>query len=107
MKKHPEIGWRIAQAVPDLYQISDIILYHHERWDGTGYPRGLAGDAIPLMSRIITIVDSFDAMTQDRPYQKKISINEAIEEIKNNMGKQFDPQLAQIFIEKVQQLYFA
>ena len=101
IKKHPETGWRIAQAVPDLYQISDIILYHHEHWDGTGYPRGLAGNAIPLMSRIISIVDSFDAMTQDRPYQKGISTNEAIEEIKKNIGKQFDPQLAQIFINKV------
>ncbi len=106
IKKHPETGWRIAQAVPDLYQISDIILYHHERWDGTGYPRGLAGNAIPLMSRIITIVDSFDAMTQDRPYQKGISTNVAIEEIKKNMGKQFDPQLSQIFIDKILVNYY-
>ncbi|MDD4643156.1 MAG: diguanylate cyclase [Erysipelotrichaceae bacterium] len=101
MKKHPETGWRIAQAVPDLYQISDIILHHHERWDGKGYPHGLAGNDIPLMSRIITLVDSFDAMTQDRPYQKGISTEKAIIEIQNNAGQQFDPHLSKIFVEQI------
>ncbi|MDD3923707.1 MAG: two-component system response regulator, partial [Erysipelotrichaceae bacterium] len=69
--------------------------------DGKGYPHGLAGNDIPLMSRIITLVDSFDAMTQDRPYQKGISTEKAIIEIQNNAEQQFDPHLAKIFVEQI------
>jgi len=101
MKKHPEVGWRISQAVPELYPISDIVLSHHERWDGLGYPRGLIGNEIPLLARIINIVDSYDAMTQDRTYQKAKTNKEAIDEIKKMSGKQFDPNLTKIFVEQV------
>jgi len=101
MKKHPEVGWRISQVVPELYPISDVILSHHERWDGLGYPRGLAGNDIPLLARIINIVDSYDAMTQERIYQKAKSKKEAIAEIQKMAGKQFDPNLTNIFIEQV------
>jgi len=98
IKKHPEVGCRIAQASPDLIHISEYILSHHERWDGSGYPRGLAGNAIPLLSRILMVVDSFDAMTQDRAYRKAMPVEDALQEIRRNAGTQFDPSVAQAFV---------
>ncbi len=98
IKKHPEVGYRIAFSCPELRHIAEYILYHHERWDGQGYPQGLSGEKIPLISRIITIVDSYDAMTQDRAYRKAMSQEAAMNEIRGNAGTQFDPALAQIFI---------
>ncbi|HQM39876.1 MAG TPA: diguanylate cyclase [Clostridia bacterium] len=101
IKKHPEVGYRIAQTAPDLMHISEFILSHHERWDGLGYPQGLKGKEIPLLSRIIAIVDSYDAMTQDRPYSRAKTAKEAKKEILDNAGTQFDPVLAKLFVEKV------
>jgi HD-GYP domain-containing protein (c-di-GMP phosphodiesterase class II) len=98
MKKHPEVGFRIAQASPELTPIACCILHHHERWDGKGYPQGLVGKKIPLLSRILSIVDSFDAMTNDRVYRSAMTKQEAIEEIARNSGTQFDPKIAQLFI---------
>ncbi|MDI9507841.1 MAG: diguanylate cyclase [Bacillota bacterium] len=99
MKKHPEIGYRIAMASPELMSIANYILCHHERWDGKGYPQGLKGKQIPLFSRIISIIDAYDAMTEDRPYRSALTHDEALEEIKINAGTQFDPEAARIFIE--------
>ena len=101
MKQHPEVGHRIAHATPDLVCIADYILCHHERWDGKGYPQGIKGEAIPLLSRILALVDSFDAMTEDRPYRQAMTRADAIEEIKANIGTQFDPVIAKLFIEKI------
>lgn len=101
VKKHPVVGYRIAQSSPELKSISEYILCHHERWDGKGYPQGLSEDHTPLLSRILTVVDSYDAMTQDRVYRKAMTKESAIAEIKNNAGTQFDPNIAQVFIEKV------
>lgn len=101
LKKHPEVGWRITQAIPELNPISDIVLYHHERWDGTGYPRGLAGEEIPLMARIISIVDAYDAMIEERPYRKAMSKEDAIAEILRMAGTQFDKNMAEIFVTQV------
>lgn len=101
IKKHPEAGYRIARTVPELSQIAEYILAHHERWDGNGYPQGLKGESIPLLSRIITVVDSFDAMTNDRAYRKAKSISDATNEISREAGKQFDPDIAKVFVEKV------
>jgi len=98
MKKHPEIGYRIAQAVPDLLGIADYILAHHERWDGKGYPRGLAGEEIPLLARILAVADAFDAMTQDRPYRKALTTDQAKEELRKNAGTQFDPEIVKVFL---------
>lgn len=99
MKHHPEIGYRIAQATPDLTIVADFILSHHERWDGKGYPRGLKGKEIPLVCRILAVVDAFDAITNDRVYRKAMTIEEAIFELERNAGKQFDPQTANLLIE--------
>jgi diguanylate cyclase (GGDEF)-like protein len=101
VKQHPEVGYKIAQASTELVRISQLILSHHERWDGNGYPQGLNGVQIPLLSRIIAIIDAYDAMTQDRPYRKAMPKESAINEIIDNANKQFDPQIAQVFIEKV------
>jgi len=76
-------------------------LHHHERWDGNGYPSKLKGEKIPLFSRIINIVDAYEAMTADRPYRKKLSKEYAVEEIIRCSGKQFDPVIAKLFVEKV------
>lgn len=101
MKKHPEIGYRIAISSPELVPIAEYILYHHERWDGRGYPQGLKGEETPLPSRILAIVDAFDAMTQDRIYRKALTEEAAIAELRNNAGTQFDPNITNLFIEKV------
>lgn len=92
---------KIVQSVPDLKSIADCILYHHERWDGNGYPEGLSGENIPLLSRILAVVDAYDAMTSDRIYRKALSREDAIAEIKRNFGKQFDPEIADIFVNQV------
>jgi len=77
-------------------------LYHqHERWDGKGYPRGIKGEEIPFKARVITIADTYDAMTCERPYKKPLSKEEAVEEIKKNAKTQFDPDIARTFVEKV------
>src|SRR4030066_855572 len=99
IKRHPEVGYRLANSSRDLEQIARGILYHHERWDGKGYPEGLKGNKIPVISRIVAIADAFDAMTNDRPYRKAMSNYEAIEEIKRESGSQFDPSLAKLFAE--------
>jgi diguanylate cyclase (GGDEF)-like protein/PAS domain S-box-containing protein len=102
MKKHPEIGYRIAVLSPELTPIADAILTHHERWDGKGYPQGLIGDEIQVISRIISIVDTFDVMTHKRPYKDAVSKEEALNEIRRCAGNQFDPELAEIFIELIE-----
>jgi len=102
MQKHPVIGYRIAKQNPKLAKIADLILSHHEKWDGSGYPQGLSGENIPLASRIIAIVDAYDAMTNDRIYRKALSKEEAITEIQRNKGTQFDPLIADVFIKILQ-----
>ena len=99
MKKHCEIGYRIAMSSPELVPIADYIFTHHEHYDGSGYPEGLAGESIPLLSRILAVVDAYDAMTENRPYRKAMAKEIAIAEIIKNAGTQFDPVVANIFIE--------
>jgi len=102
MQRHSEIGYRIAQSSPDLRPIADWILKHHERWDGKGYPLGLAAYDIPLACRILGIADAYDAMTNDRPYRQAMTPQAAISEIKHCSGSQFDPQLVELFIRIVE-----
>ena len=85
-------------STPELSAIAPYILHHHERYDGKGYPEGLKGKEIPLLSRILAVVDAYDAMTEDRPYRKAMSKDEAILEIKKNSGTQFDPNIAEILL---------
>ena len=104
MKMHPEIGHKIAQSIPELVGVANLILQHHERWDGQGYPQGIAGSSIPLSCRIISIVDTFDAITNDRPYRQALSDAEAIAEIVRCAGSQFDPDMVDSFVEMMQEL---
>jgi len=103
IKKHPEIGFRILGSIHSMAELAQHVLSHHERWDGRGYPRGLKEEEIPLMSRIIAIADAYDAMTSERSYKKAMTKWQAIEEIKKNMGSQFDPLIADAFISQVLQ----
>lgn len=97
--KHPCIGAEIINKVDFLKKISGVIKYHHERYDGKGYPDGISGEDIPLEACILAIADSYDAMTSDRPYRKALSEEEALQEIMNNAGSQFHPSLAEKFAE--------
>jgi diguanylate cyclase (GGDEF)-like protein/PAS domain S-box-containing protein len=101
MRQHPVVGARIAQATNELMSIAEYILSHHERWDGTGYPQGLKGEEIPLLARIVSVVDAYDAMTEGRPYSVPKTRDEASEIISAAAGTQFDPAIVKIFIEKV------
>jgi diguanylate cyclase (GGDEF)-like protein/PAS domain S-box-containing protein len=98
IKSHPEAGFRIALSSPELVGIADEILSHHEWWDGSGYPRGLVGESIPLLARIMSIIDAYDVMTSGRPYKHPVSCEEAIEELRRCSGKQFDPGLVDSFV---------
>ncbi len=98
MRQHCAIGYHIAQASPDLVPIADWIYKHHEWWDGSGYPLGLAGDKIPLECRILAIADAFDAMISDRPYRKGLPREKVVEELMRCSGTQFDPELVPLFI---------
>ena len=104
MKQHVKIGYNIANRSKELVVIAPLILHHHEHWNGNGYPDSLKGNGIPLECRILGIIDAFDAMTNNRPYHKGISAQEALEEINRCAGKQFDPDLAMKFIEIVSKL---
>lgn len=101
IKTHPEIGYRIVESIPHLIKVAEGILSHHERWDGNGYPQGLKEDNIPLIARIITIIDSFDVMTNERAYKKAYSVEYSVEELKRCSGTQFDPSLVDIFINEI------
>ena len=98
MKLHVEIGHRISQSIPDLFSIADLLLKHHEWWDGSGYPLGLSKEKIPLECRIFSIVDAFDAMTHDRPDRQAFSGKEAAAELQKSAGSQFDPVLVDKFL---------
>ena len=98
IKNHPRIGYKIASASSDFSVVAEEILSHHERWDGGGYPRGLKAEDIPYLARIISIIDAYDVMTNERPYSKAVSKIDALVELKRCAGSQFDPQIAEEFI---------
>ena len=101
VKLHPRIGYRLVAQLPLLQPVAAAILHHHERFDGTGYPSGLAGERIPLEARVIAIIDAFSAMISDRPYQAAIPVADALAELERCAGSHFDPRLVRIFVEEV------
>lgn len=101
IKKHSEIGYRILSSSSQTSEIAQDVLDHHERYDGGGYPRGKTGNKLSLMTKILTIADSYDAMTSERPYKSPMSKSEAIEELLLHSAKQFDPELVEVFINNV------
>lgn len=101
LMRHPEIGYRILSSVNDMSEIAEFVLAHHENYDGSGYPKGLKGEEIPLQARIIRIVDAFDAMTNNRTYANVFDEQEIISELQNGAGSKYDPKLVSIFINQV------
>ena len=102
IKLHSVVGARILKEVAALSSIAPLVLHHHERYDGTGYPQGLKGEEIPFLARVLTVVDSFDAMTFDRPYKAAMTYSDAIKELRANKGRQFDPEIVEVFIRIVE-----
>ncbi|MHB8126504.1 MAG: HD-GYP domain-containing protein [Desulfitobacteriaceae bacterium] len=101
IKKHPEAGARILGQGIQMQQIVPMVLYHHEHFDGKGYPFSLKGNEIPQNARIVAVADAFDAMISNRPYRKAFSIKHAIRELVNNSGSHFDPEIVTIFIKLI------
>ncbi|MCD6253719.1 MAG: transporter substrate-binding domain-containing protein [Thermotogae bacterium] len=101
IEEHPVYGARVLEMVEGMEEIARIVLHHHEKWEGNGYPNGLRAEEIPLESRILAVVDAFDAMTSDRPYRKALSMEMAIEELRRCKGTQFDPVVVDAFIEMI------
>jgi HD domain len=99
MQDHPNIGANILSSYSAFQGSVLIVKHHHERWDGRGYPNGLKGEEIPIGSRIITVVDSFDSMTADRPYRRGMTVDDAVSRLKDGMGTQFDPRVSATFIQ--------
>jgi len=100
MKRHPQFAYDMLYSIKYLHRALDIPYCHHEKWDGTGYPRGLKGEQIPLAARIFAIVDVWDALTGDRPYRKAWSKPDALKYIREQSGKHFDPQIVDIFLKE-------
>ncbi|QRN86176.1 diguanylate cyclase [Clostridia bacterium] len=101
LRKHPEVGYRILQNVSTLGDVANVILSHHEWYDGSGYPQGLYGEKIPEMSRIISVCDAYEAMITDKPYRSALTKEVAKEELKKQMGTQFDPTITRVFLDEV------
>lgn len=103
LQSHTKKGYEIANSNNELKGIAEEILHHHERWDGTGYPDGLSRESIPILSRVIAVVDAFDAMTNDRSYRRRISVQKAMAELKRCAGSQFDPYIVSEFLEAIKE----
>tara|TARA_Y100000589_G_scaffold330644_2_gene380920 strand:+ start:813 stop:2456 length:1644 start_codon:yes stop_codon:yes gene_type:complete len=99
IREHPRIGYRILRDIPRFEDILEGVLHHHERWDGSGYPEGLAGDEIPLVARLIALADAFDAMCSNRTYRSAMDCKDVLEELAKSSGEQFDPELVPLFLE--------
>lgn len=97
INKHPEYGWAIQRLIPGLQRVSLFTLHHHENFDGTGYPGKLAGTEIPIGSRIVSVIDAFDAMVSNRPYRKGLPVEEALRRLVKDSQAQFDPQIVNLF----------
>ncbi len=101
IKVHPETGYKILASVPEYLELANIVYTHHEKWDGSGYPRGLSKEEIPFEARIIAVADAFDAMTKDRTYRNALTREEALNEFKKHSGTQFEPDVVDVFLNDV------
>jgi HD-GYP domain-containing protein (c-di-GMP phosphodiesterase class II) len=101
VQQHPEIGQKILREAEKVQDLISAILYHHERWDGKGYPEQLKGKEIPVMARIVGIVDAYRAMISDRPYRKALTLEKAAAELRKGAGSQFDPQMVELFVKAI------
>lgn len=101
MRKHPENGFKILSTSLETLELANAVFSHHEHWDGNGYPKGLSGESIPLMARVISVADTFDAITNKRSYKKSIPTQDAIDEIKRCSGSQFDPKIVDAFLRYI------
>jgi putative nucleotidyltransferase with HDIG domain len=99
IREHPKVGAKILLRMSAFREALPYVLYHHERWDGSGYPSGRSGEEIPLEARVLAIADAFDAMTSDRPYRRALTHEEAVAEVERCAGTQFDPEIARVFLE--------
>ena len=104
MRQHPQFAYNWLAPISYLRETVEIPYCHHEKWDGTGYPRGLAGEAIPITSRIFAVTDVWDALTNDRPYRKAWPADKVIEYIRTNSGLHFDPKVVEVFLEHIDEL---
>ncbi len=102
VRRHPVIGAEIVGQVRFLDAVKPAVEHHHERWDGTGYPRGLGGTEIPRLARVLAVADAFDAMTSPRAYRKQISVSEARRELQRGAGTQFDPEAVRAFLAVIE-----
>ncbi len=103
MQKHATAGYRILHSFDKTMDIAEIVLYHHERWDGKGYPKGIKGEEIPRLARMIALAESYDRMTNSSQNTKKMTARQALDEIRKNAGTQFDPEIAQIFARLIEE----
>ncbi|ODN29705.1 metal-dependent phosphohydrolase [Fervidobacterium thailandense] len=101
IKKHPVYGHDFLTTSEDLKELAKYVLHHHERWDGKGYPMGLSGEDIPLISRIISVADAYDAMRSDRPYRRGLPLEVIRKELIEHAGMQFDPEIAKVFVKMI------
>jgi HD-GYP domain-containing protein (c-di-GMP phosphodiesterase class II) len=99
LRQHPVYSQNILEPLEGMDKLTDYVRYHHERYDGSGYPDGLAGEEISLGARILCVADSFDAMISERPYSKKMTMEQALKELEKNAGTQFDPKIVKIFLD--------
>jgi putative two-component system response regulator len=101
MRAHVEIGVRLLEPIPDFERVREIVLTHHERWDGGGYPHGLGGEEIPIEARLFAVCDAYDAMTSDRPYRSRLDVKVARQELLDGAGGQFEPDVVRVFLELI------
>ena len=104
MRTHPLIGYQMIGGIPFLRSAAEVVRYHHETFDGTGYPEGLRGEEIPLAARIFAVADAFDAMTTDRPYRAALSLDVAVDQFEKMAGTQFDPEVVRVFVPMCERL---
>ena len=103
IKKHSSYGWSILRLLPGFEKVAEYVLYHHEKWDGSGYPAGLVGEEIPIGARIVAVVDAFDAIVSNRAYRRGVSSSEALRRIEKDSGVHFDSRIAEAFIRTVEE----